>query len=65
MATSLGTFGIAEIVFCEGSLSFKEIISAMPKVPRDVAIKLFSKGSHSIIGSIDKNETGEVILKTE
>lgn len=54
-----------EIIFCEGSLSFKEIISAMPNVPKDVAIKLFSKGSHSIIGSTDKDETGEVILKAE
>ncbi len=45
-----------EIIFCEGSLSFKEIISAMPKVPDNVAIKIFSKGARSIIGSNNRND---------
>lgn len=52
-----------EIIFCEGSLSFKEIISAMSKVPGDVSIKIFSKGAHSIIGSNDRNATGDFIIK--
>lgn len=52
-----------EIIFCEGQLSFKKIIAAMQKVPGNVAIKLFAKGSHSIIGSDNKNLAGNVILK--
>jgi GT2 family glycosyltransferase len=52
-----------EIIFCQGQLSFKQIISAMQKVPNKVAIKIFPKGSHAIIGSDDKNVAGDVILK--
>ncbi len=52
-----------EIIFCEGQLSFKKIIAAMQKVPGNVAIKLFAKGSHAIIGSDNKNLAGNVILK--
>ena len=42
---------IKEIIFCEGTLSFKKIIETMPKIPKDISIQLFSKGSHAIIGS--------------
>lgn len=55
--------GANEIIFCEGQLSFKQIISVMQKVPKNVAIKIFAKGSHAIIGSDDKNVAGDVILK--
>jgi GT2 family glycosyltransferase len=57
--------GINEIIFCEGELSFKQIIYAMQKVPANVAIKIFTHGSHAIIGSDDKNLPGNVILKKE
>ncbi len=50
-----------EIIFCEGRLSFKQIIASMQKVPGNVAIKLFAHGSHAIIGSDDKNLAGNVI----
>jgi hypothetical protein len=52
-----------EIIFCEGSLLFKEIISAMPKVPGNVSIKIFSQGANAIIGSNNRNDTGEFIIK--
>lgn len=62
--TNVFTFSDAdEIIFCEGQLSFKQIISAMQKVPKNVAIKIFAKKSHAIIGSDDKNVAGDVILK--
>jgi hypothetical protein len=54
--------GADEIIFCEGSLSFKQIISAMQKVPDDVAIKIFAKSGHAIIGSDDKNVAGDILL---
>lgn len=57
--------GANEIIFCEGQLSFKQIISAMHKVPEKVAIKIFAKGSHSIIGSDDKNLPGNIIVKNQ
>lgn len=57
------TFSSAnEIIFCEGQLSFKQIISTLQKVPGNVAIKIFAKGSHAIIGSDDKDVAGHVIL---
>jgi len=55
--------GANEIIFCEGQLSFKQIISAMQKVPQNVAIKIFANGSHAIIGSDDKNLPGNIIIK--
>jgi len=57
--------GADEIIFCEGQLSFKQIISAMQKVPQNVAIKIFAKGSHSIIGSDDKNLPGSIIVRNQ
>jgi len=57
--------GANEIIFCEGQLSFKEIIEAMKKVPENIAIKIFAHGSHAIIGSDDKNLPGNVILKKQ
>jgi GT2 family glycosyltransferase len=54
--------GASEIIFCEGILSFKQIISAMQKVPDDVAIKIFAKSGHAIIGSDDKNVAGDILL---
>jgi GT2 family glycosyltransferase len=57
--------GAHEIIFCEGQLSFKQIISAMQKVPHNVAIKIFAKGSHAIIGSHDKNLPGNIIVNNQ
>jgi spore germination protein GerM len=51
-----------EIIFCEGQLSFKQIILALQKVPGNVAIKIFANGSHAIIGSDDKDMAGNVIF---
>jgi len=52
-----------EIIFCEGQLSFKEIISMMPSVPKHTGIIFFAANLHSLIGSSDKNEAGIFILK--
>ena len=54
-----------EIIFCEGTLSFKEIISAMQVIPKNIAIKIFANSSHSIVGSDNKDDCGEVILEKE
>ena len=57
--------GADEIIFCEGVLSFRQIISAISKVPENVAIKIFAKDSHAIVGSNNKNMVGEIILRKE
>ena len=54
---------IKNIVFCEGQLSFKKIIEAIPMVPKHISIQLFSQGSHAVIGSDDKNAAGNFIFK--
>lgn len=59
------THPIKRIVFCEGALSFKKIIAAIQRVPKYISVQLFSKGSHAIIGSDDRNVAGSYILKNE
>ncbi len=54
---------IKKIIFCEGQLSFKEIIETIPMVPKHISIQLFSRGSHAIIGSDDKDAAGNFIFK--
>lgn len=55
---------IKKIIFCEGTLSFKDIIEAMPGIPQHISIQLFSNGCHAIIGSDDRNVAGNFILKS-
>lgn len=50
-----------EIIFCEGELSFKKIIEMLPQIPKQINIQIFSKGSHAIIGSNDKDIAGNFI----
>lgn len=61
----LHLYPVKEIIFCEGSLSFKTIIETIPHIPHQVRIKFFAKGSHTIIGSDDKDVAGEFISKEE
>lgn len=52
---------VKEIIFCEGVLSYSDIISQLPLSSGSVRIKFFSSGSRSIIGSDSKNTAGESI----
>jgi hypothetical protein len=52
------------IIFCEGTLSFKQIIEAMQQVPASVPIRIFACGSHGIVGSSCKNGPGNVIVES-
>ena len=56
---------IKGIIFCEGQLSFKKFIEVIPIIPKHVSIQLFSKGSHAIIGSDDKDVAGNFVLKNK
>ncbi|HJY21562.1 MAG TPA: hypothetical protein VJ279_01685, partial [Hanamia sp.] len=63
LAEIIKLYPVKEIIFCEGSLSFKTIIDTIPHVPHRVRIKFFANGSHTIIGSDDKDSSGEFISK--
>jgi L-ribulose-5-phosphate 3-epimerase UlaE len=40
-----------EIIFCEGTLSFKKIIEMMQEIDGKINIQIYSSGSSAIIGS--------------
>jgi GT2 family glycosyltransferase len=52
-----------EVIFCEGSLSFLNIIQNQPKLPSNISIKFHSSGSSSIVGSDSKDTSGESMSK--
>ncbi|MEP6950064.1 MAG: glycosyltransferase [Ginsengibacter sp.] len=59
----LRRYPVKEIIFCEGSLSFKKIIEVLPSVPRHLRVKLYSAHSNTLIGSGRKDETGSYLSK--
>ena len=52
-----------EVIFCEGTLSFKEIIAVAQTLPRNIRIKFHARTSHSIVGSDSKDTSGEALSK--
>ena len=51
-----------EIIFCEGELSYKEIIALLPDIPVGFCAQFYSRGGRSIIGSNSKDVSGEYIV---
>jgi hypothetical protein len=56
-----GVVPFREIIFCEGVLSFGEIISVMKTIPAQTMIKFHASGSRSIVGSNSKDTSGESV----
>jgi hypothetical protein len=52
-----------ELIFCEGNLTFKEIIQAIQTLPGNIRIKFHASKSQSIIGSDSKDRSGEAVSK--
>jgi GT2 family glycosyltransferase len=52
-----------EVIFCEGTLSFKNIIKAVQLLPGQTGIKFHAHHSHSIVGSHSKDSSGEFVTK--
>jgi GT2 family glycosyltransferase len=52
-----------EVIFCEGTLSFSNIIEGIQQLPRHCRIKFHASGSRSIIGSDSKDTSGEAVSK--
>ena len=57
------TVSFREIIFCQGALSFAEIIQGVQKLPRGLTAKIHVTGSGSIVGSNSKNTLGEAVSK--
>jgi hypothetical protein len=54
-------YPVKEIIFCEDILSFKEIIAAVQQLPDGVRNKFHASGSRSIVGSNNKDVSGEYL----
>ncbi len=52
-------YPVKEIIFCEGRLSFKEIIETLPHIPAHLRIKFYSECTKTLIGSGSKDEAGK------
>lgn len=52
---------IREVIFCEGSLSYQQIIQQLVTLPKNINYRFMAKGSHSIIGSDSKATSGEAL----
>lgn len=59
----LKLFSFSEIIFCEGSLSFKEIIESLQELPGNITAKFHAAGSQSVVGSDSKHMSGETLTK--
>ena len=52
-----------ELIFCEGTLSFSNIIQQVQQLPPGIRIKYHASGSNSIVGSDSRNTSGEAVSK--
>lgn len=50
-----------EVIFCEGVLSFAEIIGSVQQLPKHTRIKFHAHNSQSVIGSDSKDTSGEAV----
>jgi GT2 family glycosyltransferase len=57
------TIPFREIILCEGTLSFADIIAALQKMPHGLIAKIHATGSSSIVGSDSKDTSGEAVSK--
>lgn len=56
----LQSYPVRQLIFCQGQLSFKEIISLLPSVPKEIRVQFSSPGLNTMIGSDDRNEAGRI-----
>lgn len=57
------TIPFQEVIFCEGTLSFKNIIKSIEKSAGKVKFKIHGAGSQSIVGSDSKDSSGQALSK--
>ena len=56
-------FGIGQLIFCEGDLSYKTIIDKLEQLTTKTNSLFHAKGSKSIVGSNNKNKNGIFIAQ--
>jgi len=61
--TILVSVPFKEIIFCEGVMSFTEIIELIRHLPKGIISKIHAAGSGSIVGSNQKDSSGEALSK--
>jgi GT2 family glycosyltransferase len=52
-----------EVIYCEGTLSFRDIIESIQQLPNHTSIKFHATRSMSIVGSDSKDSSGEAVSK--
>mgnify|MGYP003546656842 FL=1 len=52
-----------EIILCQGTLSYAEIIEVIQQLPPSINVKIHAHGTTSIVGSNSKDSSGEVVSK--
>jgi GT2 family glycosyltransferase len=57
----INTYSVKEVIFCEDGLSFKEIIEQVQLLPHHVKNKFHASGSSSIVGSDNKDTSGDTV----
>ena len=55
------TVPFRELIFCEGQLSFKEIIATLQELPSSIKVKFHAQCSSSIVGSDSQHQQGESV----
>lgn len=58
-------YHINEIVYTQSTLSFKDIINSIQEKRKHIEYKIYTPGSNCIIGSSDKNISGELYIARE
>ena len=58
-----GVVPFRELIFCEGTLLFKNIIDTIQHLPGGTAVKFHANGSNSIVGSNSKDTSGEFVAR--
>lgn len=53
------TIPLQEIIFCQGHLSFKDIVDFLPRLNKKAKLMIHAAGSHSIVGSKSGKSSGE------
>lgn len=56
---------VDELIYCQGDLSFKAIVESAKTLPAGVTCGFYASGANSIIGSSDKDLSGEIRASSE
>lgn len=57
------TVPFKEVVFCQGVLTFKELVDGILQLPSSIIAKIHTTSSSSIVGSDSKDTSGEAVSK--